>query len=383
MPDYRGNVKISHPYMGLTAAIGLAAAWILLTMALGCPGGGSPSAPEPGAVKQEYLELQQQAVEELRAWGAAGGGAPDPRPVWAARLEAFARAHAEAPEGADALVGAMEQRAARQDVAGFFADYDMMLKLAPDGPQLQRIFNQIVVLRIVEEGGYGIMSTADARERDRARARAAPKIAKDLERAIEATRNSGTRAAAHYIIGLTLHQMAQDDREALKHFKAVVVESPESPSAASAAEYIREIEVLAVDRPAPDFEAATLDGGKASLAAKKGSIVVLDFWASWSQPCLERTRQLKRIQKRYRRDGVVLLGVSLDTDPATAQKYVSDNHVTWPTVASGRGVQDPVARAYAVQTLPLSYLIGRDGTIQDRLRPGDDVDRAVSRLIER
>jgi peroxiredoxin len=352
-------------------------------MGFGCTGAGSRSAPESGAVKQEYLELQQQAVEELRAWGAAGGGAPDPRPAWAARLEAFAHAHPDASEGADALAGAMEQRAARQDAAGFFADYDLMLQLAPDGPQLPRVFNQVQALRIVEEGGYGIMTTADTQERDRARARAAPKIIKDLERAIEATRTPGTKAAAHYIIGLTLHQIVQDEQEALKHFKAVVGESPDAPSAASAAGYIREIEILAVGKRAPDFETQTIDGQKTGLASMNGSIVVLDFWASWSQPCLERTRELKRIQKRYRQDGVVLIGISLDTDLATAEEYLSDNHVTWPTVASGKGMQDPVARSYGVQALPVSYLIGRDGTIQDRLRPGDDVDRAVSRLIER
>ena len=361
----------------------LATVGMILTMASGCAGDGSSSAPGSGSVKKAYLDLQQQAMEELRAWGSAGGGAPDPRPAWAARLEAFARAHPDAAEGAEALAGAMEQRAARQDVTGFFVDYDLMLQLAPDGPQLPHVFDQVAAMRTVDEGGYGIMTTADSQERDRARARAAPKIIQDLGRAIEATHTSGTKAAAHYLIGLTLHEIAQDDREALKHFKAAAAESPDAPAAVSATNYIREIEILAVGKPAPAFEAETIDGGKAGLRMRKGSIVVLDFWASWSQSCLERTRQLKRLQRRYRQDGVVLMGFSLDADRATAEKYTSDNHVTWTTVASGKGMQDPVARAYGVQALPMSYVIGRDGLIQARLGPDDDVEHAVSRLIER
>src|SRR5262245_6082424 len=77
---------------------------------------GPTARPEAGAadavdaaanVRQEYLELTQKAMAEVRAWS-ADGHRPDPRPFWTGRLEEFAVGHPLAPEAADALAGAMQ-----------------------------------------------------------------------------------------------------------------------------------------------------------------------------------------------------------------------------------------------------------------------------------
>ncbi|HET6373842.1 MAG TPA: TlpA disulfide reductase family protein, partial [Candidatus Polarisedimenticolia bacterium] len=271
-------------------------------------------APPPDHAAEEYRALQEEAVEQLRVWGTDEKVQPDPRPAWADRLEAFARAHADSSHAAEALDGAMQLRAARQDSVGFFKAYALLLEIAPDSPQVARCFPSITSMRMVEIGGYGAATLADRIERLRLQRRAAPAIEKDLERALAATSNAETKAAAHFAIGQTYHEIGYGLAKALVHFKAAADLRPSTPMAEAAADFARQIEALAVGRPAPDFAAIARDGTRVDLKAFRGRIILMTFWATWCEPCLDLMTDLKRIARRYQRDGVMLVGVLIDAD---------------------------------------------------------------------
>jgi peroxiredoxin len=353
----------------------------LLLAALGC----SPAAPppvDPEVARREYADLQQRARDDLQAWSAAGGRVADPRPRWALDLERFARRHRGTAEAADALIAALDLWSATRDVEAFFGAYDLMLAIAPDAPGLQSVFEQVSLMRMVEAGGLSIAHAVDPEAKKRAYRIAAPRIAADIERALKATRNPETIAAAHYALGRTWHQIEVDLRRALEHFKIVAERHPGWTHAESARMYVREIEDLAVGKAAPDFSATALDGRSVSLSSLRGSVVLVDFWATWCQPCLDELPALKRTYRRYRSRGFEILGVSVDDDRDAVREFVEAHGVTWPTVARGEGMLDPLARQYGVRAIPTSFLVGADGRILARSLSGSEVTSAVRRALE-
>lgn len=348
--------------------------------------GPAPPAGDAAAIKDEYHGLEQQALAEIRAWSSSGEEHPDPRSVWAGKLEAFASAHPSASEAAEALEGVMQLREASRDIEGFFKAYEALLRIAPDAAGLPSVFEEITTMRVIEAGGPTIMAVADDEARRRAYRTAAPRIAADIEKTIAAAKSPATLAAAHQAIGETWFLLDLDLGKALDHFKAVATQYPDSPYAPQARDYVAEIEKLGPGRPAPDFEATAIGGEKIRLSALKGRIVLVDFWATWCTPCLVELPNLKRAYEKYKSRGFTIIGVSLEPDAAQVASFVSENGMAWPIVVDGTEgttATGPLAQAYNVQTIPMSYLVDRDGTIRARRLLGADVERAVAELLGR
>ena len=115
---------------------------------------------------------------------------------------------------------------------------------------------------------------------------------------------------------------------------------------------------------APGFKLLRYDGGTVSLAELRGKVVMLNFWATWCIPCAAEMPFLIRLARDYEPRGFVFLAVSED-ERQTAQEQVS-LFVAQIAPGLGRSVafaDGPTTLNYAVEDLPTTYLIGRDGRI--------------------
>jgi len=83
--------------------------------------------------------------------------------------------------------------------------------------------------------------------------------------------------------------------------------------------------------PAPQFALRSLDGADVSLAEYRGSVVILDFWATWCKPCTKTFPELHALQQDYADRSVVLLVVSLDKSAQRARDYLVANGFTIQT----------------------------------------------------
>ena len=116
---------------------------------------------------------------------------------------------------------------------------------------------------------------------------------------------------------------------------------------------------------AAEFSLRSLDGIDVSLAEYRGSLVILDFWATWCKPCTKTFPELHRLQQDYADRGVVLLVVSLDKSAQRAidhlgeQGYPTDN-VLWGSLEEAREVK----ALYGVGGIPRTFLIDRAGYIR-------------------
>ncbi len=117
----------------------------------------------------------------------------------------------------------------------------------------------------------------------------------------------------------------------------------------------------AVGHPAPLFETALLSGERFSLAAQRGTPVVLNFWATWCGPCRNEMPALERAAQRYA-GHVDFVGVDEGEDAPTIQAFVDELGLTFPIALDQK--QAIGADLYNVNGLPTTYFVDAEGTIR-------------------
>ncbi len=125
--------------------------------------------------------------------------------------------------------------------------------------------------------------------------------------------------------------------------------------------------LLAVGKPAPDFTAVTADGKHVHLSDFRGRPVVLDFWATWCQPCQKAMPHLESVYRQVKDQNVAVLGVCVWDSKAAYQKWVAANQGTYsfPTAfdTAGEAASNIAQSKYAVQSIPTQYVIDKNGNV--------------------
>jgi peroxiredoxin len=121
---------------------------------------------------------------------------------------------------------------------------------------------------------------------------------------------------------------------------------------------------------APDFTLKTLDGKSVSLSDYKGMPIVLNFWASWCNPCRDEFPLFRRQLAAHRGD-YVMLGVDYKDIASDARKFAKSQRAGWPMLDDATNA---VSQAYGIRAVPQTFFIRRDGTIAERyyLQVNDD-----------
>jgi len=113
---------------------------------------------------------------------------------------------------------------------------------------------------------------------------------------------------------------------------------------------------------APDFTVTTFDGKTISLADLKGQGVVLNFWASWCDPCRDEAALLEETWRAEKDNGIAFIGLDyLDQEPA-ALEYLAEYGVTYP---NGPDLRSEAARRYGIKGVPETFFIDPEGNIAE------------------
>ncbi len=99
------------------------------------------------------------------------------------------------------------------------------------------------------------------------------------------------------------------------------------------------------------------------LSAYRGKVVLLDFWASWCEPCRRSFPWLNEMSAKYAAQGLVVIGIKVDRTQADAARFLRDVPASFPIVYDPSG---KLATQYDVPGMPSSFVVGPDGAVAAR-----------------
>lgn len=117
---------------------------------------------------------------------------------------------------------------------------------------------------------------------------------------------------------------------------------------------------LAEGKRAPDFSLRTVDGEALALSELRDRVVLLNFWGTWCGPCRREMPEFQKVYEEWQDAGFVILAVAYNDTEAAIRDFRDEFGLTFPLALDEDG---EINDAYAVQTRPSSYIIGRDGVI--------------------
>ena len=128
--------------------------------------------------------------------------------------------------------------------------------------------------------------------------------------------------------------------------------------------------------PAPALTLKSLEGGAQNLGAYRGKVVLINFWATWCEPCRLEMPSIQRLRDRLGPKGLAVLAVNVDEPEARVREFIKKTGLDLPIV------MDPnktVTRDWGVRFLPVSFIVGPDGRV--RYRVVGDLDWDSERVI--
>jgi thiol-disulfide isomerase/thioredoxin len=122
--------------------------------------------------------------------------------------------------------------------------------------------------------------------------------------------------------------------------------------------FVENSEAAEVGKRLPDPKGFALEGAWPNT---RGKVLLVDFWASWCSPCKKSFPALESLHQRYKAQGLVVIGVSVDEDAAAMARFLAQRQVSFPAV---RDQGQKFVKAVGISAMPTSLIVDRSGTIR-------------------
>jgi peroxiredoxin len=132
-----------------------------------------------------------------------------------------------------------------------------------------------------------------------------------------------------------------------------------------------------ISRAAPDFSRIDLNHGQVSLAAYRGKVVLLNFWATWCSPCLIEVPHFVAWQQAYGQRGLQVIGISMDDDAQPVRAAYQRYRLNYPVVMGDEKLGEMYGGIFG---LPVTFLIDRSGKIRFMHQSGARLSRIHSEM---
>jgi peroxiredoxin len=132
---------------------------------------------------------------------------------------------------------------------------------------------------------------------------------------------------------------------------------------------------------APAFSAPDVNGKMVSLKESLGKITIIDFWASWCEPCRKENPSVVTLYNEFHAKGLNIIGVSLDKDADKWKEAIAKDGLTWTEVSNLKFWQDPIAMQYNVKSIPATFLLDASGKIIAKDLRGEELKAKIASLL--
>jgi cytochrome c biogenesis protein CcmG/thiol:disulfide interchange protein DsbE len=133
-----------------------------------------------------------------------------------------------------------------------------------------------------------------------------------------------------------------------------------------------------IGKAAPSFTLQDLDGKQVSLSDFQGKVVLLDFWATWCGPCVRGIPHLEALHKKYKDQGLVLIGVNNETDHAKVKEFARER-ISYVVLLDA----DKPFKEYGTRSIPTLFYIDRNGKVHHRdVGFSDGNEKVIERKVK-
>lgn len=179
-------------------------------------------------------------------------------------------------------------------------------------------------------------------------------------------------------LGIAEEFAGQEDK-AKKWYGELIANFSSSPSAAKAQGALTRLN--SVGQPI-QLRGRTATGQTDDLSKYRGKVVLIQYWATWCEPCKTDMAQLKELYAKYGKNGFAILGVNLDSNPADVRDYLTKNRLPWTQFWEEGGLDSRLANEMGILTLPTMILVDEKGKVVNRNMHITEVEGEIKSRIK-
>jgi len=201
------------------------------------------------------------------------------------------------------------------------------------------------------------------------------------------------------LLEIALNRNVSDNKLAavpdkLDKLRTLLTEITQSAVAAQSTKTLARTQLARLDRLGKpltlkfdSFETKDQGARTIDVAKLKGQVVLINFWATWSPPCLAELDNLKKIyQEKHNPAGDAnpqfeIVGISLDRNVNRLERFLKELQIQWPQHCDSRGMENEFAVEYAIHTVPTMWLIDKQGNLRD-LNARINLEKKIQLLLD-
>ncbi|HVA46164.1 MAG TPA: TlpA disulfide reductase family protein [Pirellulales bacterium] len=177
----------------------------------------------------------------------------------------------------------------------------------------------------------------------------------------------------------TAEEFAGEEEEAKKWYGQIVDHFPKANSAAKAAGAVARIDSVGKTLK---LHGSGITGKTVDLGQFRKKVVLIQYWATWCEPCKADLEQIKDAVAKYGKDGFTVISISLDNKKEDVAAFLKRHSLPWTHIYEPGGLDSRLANELGVLTLPTMLLIDQDGKVVNRGINAAEIDREVRALLQ-
>ena len=201
----------------------------------------------------------------------------------------------------------------------------------------------------------------------------------DLEQFVDDFPKSNDTAEAMLQLA-TAQEFSGEEDAAKKWYDRILKDFAKADVAKKAAGAKRRLDCVGRSIP---LAGKTLRGASIDLARFRGKTVVVQYWATWCEPCKEDHKTLKTLVAKYGKRGFSVVGVNLDSDVKAITSYMKESKLPWHNLYAQGGLESRFAHEMGIMTLPAMFLIDKSGRVVNRSIHAGELETELKKRLAR